>query len=354
MSAPAQSLPASFPAVRRSGYIVGPLYDGLFFVFSPLLALALGVGISGTAFAVSPVDVAGLHIAWSDLLISAFISAHLVIVFVRSHVNRHVFRQFPLRFTLVPVLLFAATRSSLFLMALIAVVGVWWDVYHSSLQTFGLGRIYDAKRGNGPQVGRSLDYYLNLLLYLGPILAGATLMEHMEEFSAFDRVGAPQLASIPSLAEAYHGWLTALVLGVGAPFLLFYAFRYWQYHRQGYQVSPQKVALLVSTGACSITAWGFNSFGEAFFIMNFFHALQYFALVWHTERKSLVSLARLDGSALAVPAAFALLVVPAAGYGWWAATHASRDVTAFCLVAVVSILHYWYDGFIWSVRKGEV
>jgi hypothetical protein len=354
MSAPARPLTGAFPALRRRGYIVGPLYDGIFFVFSPLLALALGISIAGTSFAVTPVEVAGLRVSWSELLISAFISAHLVIVFVRSHVNQNVFRQFPLRFTLVPVLLFAATRSSLFLMALIAVVGVWWDVYHSSLQTFGLGRIYDAKRGNGAQVGRQLDYYLNLLLYLGPILAGATLMEHMSEFAGFERVGAHRLASIPSLAEAYHGWLTALVLAVGVPFLVFYVFRYWQYHRDGYQVSPQKVALLASTGACSIATWGFNSFGEAFFIMNFFHALQYFALVWHTERKSLASLVRLDGSAFAAPASLALLVVPAAAYGWWAATTASRDVTAFCLVAVVSILHYWYDGFIWSVRKGQV
>jgi hypothetical protein len=354
MSAPARASIEGFPAPSRRGYIVGPFYDGLFFVFSPLLALALGVGIAGTRFATVPVEVAGLRVTPSHLLISVFISAHLVIVFVRSHVNAHIFRQFPLRFTLIPVLLLAATFSSYFLMALIAVVGVWWDVYHSSLQTFGLGRIYDAKRSNGPQVGRRLDYLLNLLLYLGPILAGATLMDHMAEFSAFDRVGAPRLAAIPSLAEAYQGWLTVFVLGLGAPFLVFYVLRYWQYYRRGYRVSPQKVALLASTGACSITSWGFNSFGEAFFVMNFFHALQYFALVWHTERRSLASLVRLDGSALAGPAAFALLVVPALAYGWWATANATSDVTVFCVVAVVSILHYWYDGFIWSVRKGQV
>ena len=33
----------------------------------------------------------------------------------------------------------------------------------------------------------------------------------------------------------------------------------------------------------SITAWGFLTAWKAFFVMNFFHGLQYFALVWRTE-----------------------------------------------------------------------
>ena len=57
--------------------------------------------------------------------------------------------------------------------------------------------------------------------------------------------------------------------------------RYRGYQRQGYRVSMQKVWLLASTALCSIYTWGFDSFGQAFFIMNFFHAWQYFALVWH-------------------------------------------------------------------------
>jgi hypothetical protein len=41
-----------------------------------------------------------------------------------------------------------------------------------------------------------------------------------------------------------------------------------------------KGLLLFLTGVCSIYAWGFNPFGLAFFIMNVFHAWQYFALIW--------------------------------------------------------------------------
>ncbi len=57
----------------------------------------------------------------------------------------------------------------------------------------------------------------------------------------------------------------------------------------------------MSTGLVSIYTWGFNTWGEAFFIMNVFHAVQYFGIV-----------------------------------------------------LVMSIMHFWYDGFIWSVQKKQV
>ena len=64
-------------------------------------------------------------------------------------------------------------------MGVVGVLAVWWDVYHSSLQTFGFGRIYDAKVKNNPTTGRRLDYWMNLFLYLGPVLAGAHFADHI-------------------------------------------------------------------------------------------------------------------------------------------------------------------------------
>lgn len=115
-------------------------------------------------------------------------------------------------------------------------------------------------------------------------------------------------------------------------------------------MSPHKVALYAITGLCSIFTWGFDSFGEAFFIMNLFHAVQYFALVWWTERANLTRLlhARRQGAALAA-------MVGAAGlYGVWAELCDPDNRLALGVVSVVSIMHFWYDGFIWSARRREV
>jgi hypothetical protein len=347
--------PAVVKPATKSRYIVGWLYDGIFFIFSPLLALGLGIAIASTPLERDQFDVLGHKGSVTSIFIGSFIFAHLFIVFFRSHGNREIFKLHPWRFTLVPLLLFAAILSSRWIMITMAVLAIWWDVYHSSLQTFGLGRIYDAKSGNNPALGRRLDYILNLLLYAGPILAGITLYEHMEKsFDNYATVGSVFLTSIPAYAESYQRYLTIGVMAFAVPFLSYYIYAYWRMSRQGYQVSMQKVLLYVSTAACSVYTWGFDTFGEAFFIMNFFHALQYFALVWWTEQKTMISLFRLGNIPWGKPIALLLYLAIGFAYGLWAEVSTEQSDVVFATVLVVSLMHFWYDGFIWSVRKKQV
>ena len=348
------SLRSEAASKLATGHIAGPLYDWVFFIGSPLIALAIGIGISGTPFADDDIELFGNESPLANILIGTFIMAHLGIVFFRSHLNSNVFRQFPVRFTVVPVALFTAMYYSVWVSVIVSVLAVWWDVYHSGMQTFGLCRIYDAKRGDAAEVGRQLDKWLNLLLYAGPILAGATLMDHVEDFEEFEEVGAVFFTSIPAKVESNQRYLTWTIFAVGIPFLTFYCWKYWQYYRQGYQVSIQKVALLVFTGVCSIYTWGFNTFGEAFFIMNFFHALQYFAIVWWLEKKNLVSILKLQNSDWGKPLALTLLLVVGFGYGFWAEMSDGENHAAYCVIMMVAIMHFWYDGFVWSVRRKMV
>ncbi len=355
--------PAAASAARRSpparpapddGFIIGPVADSILLIGSPILALALGLIVSRVpALGEDEITIGAATKAPSELFISAFVLAHLFIVFFRSHGNPKIFARHPVRFTVVPVALFVAMGLSHAVAIGVAVLATWWDVYHSSLQTFGIGRIYDAKAGNDPLVGRRLDWALNLLLYAGPILGGATLMAHVDDFNAFGQVRSVFFTAIPAYAEASSGRLTAGILAVGIPFLVYYVWSYWRLARGGYAVSHQKVLLLVFTSACSIWAWGFNSFGQAFFIMNFFHALQYFAIVWWAEGGNVTRALRLDGRAWGRFAAFVIFIAIAAAFGLWAELADPGDM-AVHLAIVVSIMHFWYDGFIWSVRQKQV
>jgi hypothetical protein len=358
MSAGAPAVSLSRPAPERvaakSAFIVNALYDYPFFIFAPLLALAIGIAISRSPFSQEQVTVFGHRGSITNIFIGAFIFAHLVIVFFRSHGNQKIFRLHRWRFTAVPITLFAAMLLSKWVLISVAVLAVWWDVYHSALQTFGLGRIYDARRGNNPVVGRRLDLHLNLLLYAGPILGGVTLVDHMDSFDKFSELGSVLLTSIPAYASAYQRWLTWGVLLGGGAFLLYYLAMQWTLRRQGYAVSPQKVLLYVSTAACSIYTWGFNSFGEAFFIMNFFHALQYFALVWWSEQQNMQRLFRLSNVSWGKPAALVVYLTLAFAYGLWAEVSDSQNRLVLSVILVVSIMHFWYDGFIWSVRKKQI
>ena len=286
------SIMATEARASSSRYIVSPAYDLVFFILAPLLALGLGFVLPHTALNERSEYFGN---TWLNLFLATFVMAHLIITVFRSHCNPKIFGAFPLRFTIVPVAAFLLMGFSVWAIVIVSVLATFWDVYHSSMQTFGIGRIYDMKAGNEPLVGRRLDITLNILLYAGPIAAGATLMDHINDFSEFERVSAVFFTEIPAYVEFNDVLLRVLVIGAGVPFLCYYVYAYWKLSRQGYSVSVQKVALFTFTGICSLFAWGFNPFGMAFFIMNFFHAWQYFAIIWWSERKNIDRVFGLEG-----------------------------------------------------------
>ena len=162
---------------RTSRYIATPAYDLIFFILSPFVSIGLGYSLfSNPRFWTHAQHAQGMILGF----LAALTQAHLFAVIFRSHANQSIFRQFPMRFTVVPIVLFIGFVSSLWLLVAGIVLSVWWDVYHSSLQTFGLGRIYDAKNGSDPNAGRMLDIWMNHVLYIGPILGGAALIDHLQ------------------------------------------------------------------------------------------------------------------------------------------------------------------------------
>ena len=344
----------SLPVRKRDVFIVSRWYDLAFFILSPLLALALGITASFTPLAQARAAMGGKAESFVTMVSGVVTMAHLVIVFFRSHANPGIFRLYPKRFILAPLILFGAMMLSSWVLVFVFVLAVWWDVYHSSLQTFGLGRLYDKRAGNDVRAARGLDQGLNLLLYAGPIFAGATLMAHAEHFHRFRDVGTALFARIPEVALANQKYYAPLILGFGICYVAYYCLSYGRLYRKGYRIAWPKVALYAATGLCSIYTWGFNTFGQAFFIMNFFHALQYFALIWWAENKNLTAVLRLDRFGWGKGAALLLFLGAGIGYGLWAHFLGESSHAAFSLLLTVSILHFWYDGFIWSVRKGQV
>ena len=146
-----------------------------------------------------------------------------------------------------------------------------------------------------------------------------------------------------------------ILIAAGSLYAAYYVFAYRKLVREGYRVSRQKIMLLVSTAVASIYAYGFLPPIEALFVANFFHGLQYFAIVWWTERRNI---GRVTGSSSlrvgrwAALAVF-LVVLLLLGIG----NEASRNSQVQWLVSLavlVSLLHFWYDGFVWSVSRKQV
>lgn len=338
----------------RSIYIVGPVYDWALFLLPPIVSLALGALVSGTFWTEHRFWLQGRRYTPSGLLVGTLTSAHLAAVFFRSHANSTVFPRHRFRFVALPLLAFAAMVSSDWAACTATVLVTFWDAYHSALQTFGLGRIYDRNAGNDPRAGRWLDLGLNALLYLGPIVAGAAMFLHFQRFEVFEEVEAGWLTAVPAKMQARQGTIARAVLAAGVVYLAVYVAAYLRLHRRGYRFSVPKVFLLSTTALVSIWAWGWNPWGTAFLIMNLFHAVQYFALVWWSEGRRLGRAVKMDGSRLGRAAFACAFFGGALAYGLWAELVPNDDRLRWSVVQTVALMHFYYDGFIWSVRKSDI
>jgi hypothetical protein len=335
----------------RGPYVVGRGYDWAFFLLPPVLSLALGIAVSDTWLATDAWMIATEADTAVGFFIGTIIHAHLVAVFFRSHGSPEIRRRYPIRFFVVPVALYALIVASPWIAAATVVVATFWDVWHSGAQTFGFARIYERNHGTPPALGRRLDFWLHQLIYAGPILAGATLPDHVESFDSFAKVGDAFLASVPAEVSARARWLTHGVLAAGSAFLVVYVTVYRRLAQRGYRPPWLKIWLVGSTGFVSIYAWGFNTWGQAFLIMNLFHGVQYLALVWAMEGKRIAARLRVPGRprlALALYLGGVLL------YGFGVQALDADMIALWAITMVVSLMHFWYDAFVWSVRKADI
>ena len=180
------------------------------------------------------------------------------------------------------------------------------------------------------------------------------MLAHFQKFELFADVGAMFLSEVPlRMASAQRTLAWAVIVG-GTAFVGYYVLAYARLARRGYVVGFPKVFLLATTGLVSIWAWGFNPWGQAFLVMNFFHAVQYLGLVWWSEKRVLLQRLRLGRVRFGLPLAAFVFVCAAFSYGAIAEIEADRSRPLWSLVQVVSLMHFFYDGFVWSVRKRQI
>ena len=102
----------------------------------------------------------------------------------------------------------------------------------------------------------------------------------------------------------------------------------------------------------SILAWGFNTFGAAFLIMNFFHVWQYFAMIYWSEKPVMMKQFHLTNFS-------AILLIVSIIVFFVIVTAVLEIITGgYHLLAVffctINTCHFWFDGFIWSVKKKHI
>lgn len=339
----------------RAGFIASGAYDLAFFILPPLVSVLLIRALSVAGWTTSRFTLGGIEYSAAAFFITAWTYAHLSAVIFRSHVNREVFERFRLRFVVVPPLLALALLTSKEVLLVGLVVAAFWDIYHTSMQNFGFCRLYDVKAGNDPKQGRLLDMGLNHVLYIAPIFVGPSLEPNVSPLRDLSRLG---LDAPPRLVDAVLGAQPLIARAVGAfvlAYLAFYVVMAWRMARRGRSFPRQKLWILASTGAGSWIAWGTLPPFQAFFAVNFYHALQYFGIVWWSERKVIDRRFGLGALKLGLlPAGVVFLAVVGLLGAGYVVGNESGLRWAIALGVTISLLHFWYDGFVWSVRKKHV
>jgi len=117
-------------------------------------------------------------------------------------------------------------------------------------------------------------------------------------------------------------------------------------------VSRQKVLLLSSVGISSVWAWGFLPPFYAFFVANFYHGLQYFAIVWAVEKTTIKRVFGVAGYSHGQWLGLLLVVMSMLAAGSAYKIYGTFDLQwGIALFTTVSLMHFWYDSFVWSARE---
>ncbi|MXW72114.1 MAG: tetratricopeptide repeat protein [Acidobacteria bacterium] len=331
-------------AGARGGlWVFGPVRDLLLLVATPILILPLAFALEGreTAYTV------GLLVAGFGAL------GHHLPGMMRAYGDRALFRRFRTRFVVSP-LVFAAAALGFAADGLngVSLIVLLWGVWHGALQVYGFLRIYDARVGATGRLTARLDWFLCIGWFaFGVLHSPGRLGELLELWYA---LGAPLLSP-----AVFFGFRDVFDLGLYALTALF-VFRAGRDLLAGQGQHPVKLlAAAMSFGFwwwCSVQV-PYAVLGVALFEV--FHDVQYLSIVWVFNRKR----ARDDDAGFFTRVLFgggrAMLFVYVGlvlGYGLFrfipeAVSSPAVQRGVLALVAASTMLHFYFDGFIWKIRE---
>ncbi|HEY6070545.1 MAG TPA: tetratricopeptide repeat protein [Chthoniobacterales bacterium] len=337
-------VPTTLP--KRNLWILSSWRDLILYVGTPVLLIPL--------FTVA-------QARWSAQEIYLFVAAfgalgHHLPGMIRAYGDRALFERFKWRFIIAPIFLLAVCVGFYFWDIKsnpIVMIVFLWGVWHGMMQTYGFGRIYDAKIGSFATVTRRLDFAMCAVWFAaGVILSPARMTDTLEGLYG---CGLPFIAPAGIHALQQTFWVAAI--GVAILWLGNYI---WMWS-QGTRQNPVKLALF----ATSIAFWWYCNNGVAnilagIALFEVFHDVQYLSIVWiynrnRVEKDSSIGgfmrfIFRRSGSLIGL---YVGLVLAYGSIGYLN-SYLSMDTITRVLTGIVAasgLLHFYYDGFIWKVRE---
>jgi hypothetical protein len=345
---------ASSAILLQTGYIVDRRQDYIWFVGLPFIAVCFAL--------VSGHYLPGAALAAIALWITI---PHHFVTWLRVYGSPSEFARFKERFILGPVLLVGLVYALIQYgpLSLVLIVTLL-DHQHSLMQKYGFARVYDFKAKTGAPSTAKFDLAFNWIFF-GNMLVVSPL---------FSVIWVRMLHEwrVPISAEAVAvvqlvSWTIAIGYG-----LVYLGHLAWC-ARRGYALNPLKYAFLLS----SYFLWYFTSFNTAYLLVfavahRIMHGIQYIVMVYFYNRHKVertggdsALLRYVSGKGhvkafLLICAAYAMVfhaltegLVRDFGFGL-VGFNTNFDLFSYSLLSSFALIHYYYDAFIWKVRKKDV
>ena len=343
ISDPASTNPVA--SVRSQQWIVGPWVDYLLIILTPLFSTPSVLVLYSSG--------AGVSAETISVIVTAFFAlGHHLPGMMRAYGDRELFSRFYWRFVLAPPLLFVAYFPLYYYhYDLYRAFILVWATWHALMQLYGFVRIYDAKVGSISTVTAYWDWLLCLFGFVLPQLLRPEQVA--VNLTLWHSLGGPLISSGLLQTIQWGGilLLTIVLIGFCANFLI-------QCYR-GPRPSSLKLAMLLTT----IGLWWFvmtyvDNLLLSVAIFDICHDVQYLAIVWlfncrrvavnpqlghfmkYVFRRGMVLLYLGLITAYGALGLVAPLVLDGA---------VSR--VFYAIMFTSTILHYYFDGFIWKVRE---
>lgn len=280
-------------------------------------------------------------------------TAHHLPGLLRAYGDPRLFARYRLRLILSPIALVAlCVTFALLDLSGLTFVALIWGIWHGLAQTYGLGRMYDAKAGRlSPSVAH-LDKALCITWFGGGFLFSSNRLGLI--LAELYECGVP---TIPAALVQGTQVSWALLMGIVT---LAWAVLHVRQRRAGVAGSRIKILLFVS----SFAFWWFANIpiengiiGVALF--EIFHDVQYLTIVWIYNRKLMAKGQPLDplSGVLFGRGTVSVLLLVAACWIYGALGPLANGIlgeadhgVVEALILASTFLHFYFDSFIWNVR----
>ena len=342
----------SSATVLQTGYIVDRRQDYIWFIGLPFVAVAFAL--------VSGHYLPGAALAAIALWVTI---PHHFVTWLRVYGSPAEFARFRDRFVLGPLVLVGFVYALIHYAPLTLVLIVTlWDHQHSLMQQYGFSRVYDFKARAGAPSTAKFDLAFNWIFFVNMLVVSPLFSVIWVRMLHEWRVPV-EAATV----EAVHwvSWTVAIVYG-----LVYLGHVAWC-ARRGYALNPLKYAFMFS----SYFLWYFTSFSTAYLLVfavahRIMHGIQYIVMVYYYNRHKVertggdsTLLRHVAGNLkafLLICAAYAMVfhaltegLVRDFGFGL-VGFNTNFDLFSYSLLSSFALIHYYYDAFIWKVRKKEV